>query len=29
VIVNDSLDQAVADVLDLVLRRADRLVGAA
>jgi len=29
VIVNDSLDKAVADVLDLVLRRADRLVGAA
>lgn len=29
VIVNDSLDQAVRDVLDLVLRRADRLVGVA
>jgi 2-phosphoglycerate kinase len=29
VIVNDSLDRAVGDVLDLVLRRADQLVGAA
>jgi 2-phosphoglycerate kinase len=29
VIVNDSLDHAIGDVLDLVLRRADQLVGAA
>jgi 2-phosphoglycerate kinase len=29
VIVNDSLDRAIGDVLDLVLRRADQLVGAA
>jgi 2-phosphoglycerate kinase len=28
VIVNDSLDRAIGDVLDLVLRRADQLVGA-
>jgi 2-phosphoglycerate kinase len=28
VIVNDSLERAIADVLDLVLRRADQLVGA-
>lgn len=29
VIVNDSLDRAIGEVLDLVLRRADQLVGAA
>jgi 2-phosphoglycerate kinase len=29
VIVNDSLDRAIGDVLDLVLRRADQLVGTA
>ena len=29
VIVNDSLDRALGDVMDLVLRRADQLVGAA
>jgi hypothetical protein len=28
VIVNDSLDRAIGDVLDLVLRRADQLVAA-
>jgi 2-phosphoglycerate kinase len=28
VIVNDSLDRAIGDVMDLVLRRADQLVGA-
>jgi 2-phosphoglycerate kinase len=27
VIVNDSLDRAIGDVMDLVLRRADQLVG--
>ena len=27
VIVNDSFDRAIADVMDLVLRRADQLVG--
>ena len=29
VIVNDTLDRAIGDVMDLVLRRADQLVGAA
>jgi 2-phosphoglycerate kinase len=29
VIVNDSLDKAIGDIMDLVLRRADQLVGAA
>jgi 2-phosphoglycerate kinase len=29
VIVNDSLDRAIGDIMDLVLRRADQLVGAA
>jgi len=27
VIVNESLDQAIGDVMDLVLRRADQLAG--
>jgi hypothetical protein len=29
VIVNDSLERAIGDVMDLVLRRADQLVSAA
>jgi len=29
VIYNDSLDHAIGDVLDLVLRRADQIVGVA